>query len=177
MLLWSIFNASCAFYHSRNEQEYIEIFLFPELEKINLFLNFIWELLYSMFLRKLPLLDGSLIPQNYHKSFSLVYIWIWFGRKIGKRKKYKKNTSKLKNIAKFVFLFLFLLGNGGSISGDHQCISSSVNFTDKLIRSFLQFRVTFDIIKLADNLLKATSVKNAYEFRKSHYIQKCTFNS
>lgn len=67
MLLWSIFNASCAFYHSRNEQEYIEIFLFPELKKINLFLNFIWELLYSMFLRKLPLLDGSLIPQNYHK--------------------------------------------------------------------------------------------------------------
>ena len=155
----------------------LKFFLFPELEKINLFLNFIWELLYSMFLRKLPLLDGSLIPPNYHKSFSLVYIWIWFGRKIGKRKKYKKNTSKLKNIAKFVFLFLFLLGNGGSISGDHQCISSSINFTDKLIRSFLQFRVTFDIIKLADNWLKVASVKNAYEFRKSHYIQKCTFNS
>ena len=155
----------------------LNFFLFPELKKINLFLNFIRELLYSMFLRKLPLLDGSLIPQNYHKSFSLVYIWIWFGRKIGKRKKYKKNISKLKNIAKFVFLFLFLLGNGGSIIGDHQCISSSVNFTDKLIRSFLQFRVTFDIIKLADNWLKATSVKNAYEFRKPHYIQKCTFNS
>ena len=127
--------------------------------------------------KKTSIARSPLIPQNYHKSFSLVYIWIWLGRKIGKRKKYKKNTSKLKNIAKFVSLFLFLLGNGGSISGDHQCISSSVHFTDKLIRSYLQFRVTFDIIKLADNWLKATSVKNAYEFRKSHYIQKCTFNS
>lgn len=116
----------------------------------------------------------------FHKITINLLVWYTFGfdleEKLEKERNIR-NTSKLKNIAKFVFLFLFLLGNGGSISGDHQCISSSVNFTDKLIRSFLQFRVTFDIIKLADNWLKATSVKNAYEFRKSHYIQKCTFNS
>lgn len=87
----------------------------------------------------------------FHKITIKLLVWYTFGfdleEKLEKERNIRKTQANKKKIAKFVFLFLFLLGNGGSISGDHQCISSSVNFTDKLIRSFLQFRVTFDIIK------------------------------
>ena len=90
MLLWAIFNASCALYHSRDEQEYIEIFLFPELKKINLFLNFIWELLYNMFLRKLPLLEALL----FHKITINLLVWYTFGFDLEEKLEKERNIRK-----------------------------------------------------------------------------------
>ena len=46
-----------------------------------------------MFLRKLPLLDGSLIPQNHHKSFSLVYFGFDLEEKLEKERNIRKTQA------------------------------------------------------------------------------------